>query len=349
MKQATRLGAAALAASAALAGAAQAQQANPVTLYGRAYATVESVSASGGTSPVSSRTRVESRNSLIGFRGTEDLGGGLKAFFQVESLVAVDAGTGNFATRNSGVGLQGSWGSLVIGRWDTPFKLANTGVDPFQDLALSDMTAASLNQNNNFSRRENNTIQYWSPKFANFEVRLHYSANEGKTATVNPRLYSASIKYEAGPLSLALATEQHSDQNGTTAVAGNKETGNSVAGTYKVGNVKLSGHYGKYKETGTVTQKSYAIGVDWREGNHQVVAQYQNSKNGGLTSAAAQPECDVKGVGYRYHFSRRTFFMAEVSRVTNKVGNLCNFGVSPLTIAADQDPRGVSAGLRHTF
>ena len=61
--------------------AALAQSANPVTLYGRIYLVGETVQATGGTTPVSSRNRVTDRVSLIGFRGTEDLGGGLKAFF----------------------------------------------------------------------------------------------------------------------------------------------------------------------------------------------------------------------------------------------------------------------------
>ena len=56
--------------------AACAQSANPVTLYGRIYAVIETVEAKGGTAPVSSRSRVTDRVSLIGFRGNEDLGGG---------------------------------------------------------------------------------------------------------------------------------------------------------------------------------------------------------------------------------------------------------------------------------
>ena len=99
--------------------AALAQSVNPVTLYGRIFAGIETVQANGGTTPVSSRNRVTDRQSLIGFRGTEDLGGGLKAFFQVESATAPDAGGGVFASRNSGVGLTGDWGSVLIGRWDT--------------------------------------------------------------------------------------------------------------------------------------------------------------------------------------------------------------------------------------
>ncbi|MGZ5071815.1 MAG: porin, partial [Usitatibacter sp.] len=115
--------------------AAMAQTANPVTLYGRVYATFEAVEASGGTAAdVVRRNRVSDQASLLGVRGTEDLGGGLKAFFQLETSFKPDENNSVFAGRNSGVGLQGNWGSLLLGRWDTPYKVTTIAVDPFGDL-----------------------------------------------------------------------------------------------------------------------------------------------------------------------------------------------------------------------
>ena len=117
----------------ALAGAfvapvAMAQTANPVTLYGRVHLTFDYVE-SKGTGGVPARTRITDQASLLGVRGSEDLGGGLKAFFQLETAFAPDQTGGAFAGRNSAVGLQGGWGSLFMGRWDTPFKMANGDVD----------------------------------------------------------------------------------------------------------------------------------------------------------------------------------------------------------------------------
>src|SRR6187402_1962543 len=112
-------------AGATVAPAAMAQTANPVTLYGRVHLTYEYVEAKG-TPSQARRTRMQDQASLLGVRGTEDLGGGLKAFFQLETAFAPDQapGTnGGFAGRNSGVGLQGGWGSLLMGRWDMPFKV----------------------------------------------------------------------------------------------------------------------------------------------------------------------------------------------------------------------------------
>jgi predicted porin len=72
----------------------------------------------------SSRSRLTSGTSTIGFRGTEDLGGGLKAIFQIENAVPLDGdpGPNTFASRNSNVGLASNWGTLFFGNWDTPYK-----------------------------------------------------------------------------------------------------------------------------------------------------------------------------------------------------------------------------------
>ena len=170
-------------AGACVAPTVMAQTANPVTLYGRIYVTAESVEADGGTAAqnanTGNRVRVSDNASYLGVRGTEDLGGGLKAFFQLETAFSPDAASGSFANRNSGVGLQGGWGSVLIGRWDTPMKVTQTAVDPWGDLTLGDITGAALDQGN-FSRRETNSIQYWSPNWGGFSVRAAVHGERGQ-------------------------------------------------------------------------------------------------------------------------------------------------------------------------
>lgn len=325
-----------------------AQNTSPVTMYGRIYLMFESTEAAGGTNPVARHTRLSDRASILGLRGEEDLGGGLKAFFQLETLFSADSASGMFASRNSGVGLQGAWGSVLLGRWDTPFKTAHAAaVDVFADLALPDITGATLNQGN-FARRENNMVQYWSPTWNGISGRLHYTVNENKTAAANPDVYSAAVTYRGGNLYLSYAWEKHNDQNGATVAAGINEEGNAVSASYRFGALKLSGQYGEYKKTNSKTQSSYYAGAEWTLGKHVLLAAYQNSKDGGVTTAA-QPNCDLIGIGYRYDFTKRTSFMAEYADVNNDVGNLCNFGISPLSITAGQDPQAFAVGIRHLF
>ncbi len=323
------------AAGACLAATAAAQSANPVTLYGRVYITVESVEAKGGTTPVAERVRMRDQSSYLGVRGEEDLGGGLKAFFQLETGFNPEQASGTFANRNSG-------------RWDTPFKQTQVGsVDPWTDLQIGDITGAAVRQGD-FSLRAANVIQYWSPTFADVQVKAMWVPNEGRTATVNPSMYGGSITWAKGAASLSYAYEKHNEMVDQTATRGVDEEGHGISGEYRIGPVKLSGQYGEYERTGTAKQKSYQVGAQWYTGMHQFIATYSASKDGGA-NGAAQPECDLAAVGYRYNFSRRTYFITSYAKVQNDQGSLCNFGSGALTIANGQDPQGFSVGLRTVF
>jgi predicted porin len=339
-------------ASACVAGEAMAQTANPVTLYGRVWVQYESVEAKGGTAPIARRNRLSDYSSLIGVRGTEDLGGGLKAFFALETAFPAEqntnAGPGvttvtnnGFANRNSGVGLQGGFGSVLLGRWDTPMKITQTAVDPFADNAIGDITGGTLDQGN-FSRREQNVIQYWSPTIAGFSARLHYTANELKGAT-NPSVQGASLAYAAGNLYVAVAYEKHKD------VAANvSEDGQGIAASYKFGPVKLSGQYGRYERDGTATtakaeDESYMLGLEWTFGKNVIIASWQHAELDNTNQ-----ECDIGSIGYRYDFSRRTSFITTYAKVENENGMNCTFGANPIG-AAGQNPQGVTVGFRHTF
>jgi predicted porin len=354
-------------AGACVAPAAMAQTANPVTLYGRVYVTFESVEASG-TGALPRRNRVSDEASLLGVRGTEDLGGGLKAFFQLETRFKPDQNDTTFADRNSGVGLMGNWGSLLLGRWDTPYKVTVDAVDPFGDLTIGGITAA-LNgsgvrgQQGQFDRREINNVQYWSPTWAGVQVRLSYMANEGKTATLNPRSNGASVTWTGGPAYIGYAYHEFKDiafgAAPSTVTTPLKQTANAIFGTIAFGPIKLGAVYEENKRT-TATgpsfskQKAWMGNVVWTIGNNQLIYQYSQAKDGELdTITGGQPDCDVNVVGWQYNFSRRTFFLAQYAKIENKNNNsTCNFGSTPGPITTNiggQDSKGITLGLRHIF
>jgi predicted porin len=343
-------------AGASIAPAAMAQTANPVTLYGRAYVTLESVEVKN--SAVGRRTRVEDQSSLLGVRGTEDLGGGLKAFFQLETAFRLDqqvtVGAQGSAiglmNRNSGVGLQGGWGSFLMGRWDMPFKVATIAVDPFGDLTIGGITVAN-NDQSNFDRRDQNVVQYWSPNFGGLTVRLAGTANEGKTATTNPRDYGASLQFTRGPLYLFYAYEEHRDASATVQ----KEDGNAIGGAFTFGAFKVGGLYEEFKRNAVASpgfhkRKSYLANVVWTMGSNQFIYQFQNSEGGNrqnATNTAISAECDVNSLGYQYNFTRRTFFLAQYVKVDNNDTGSCGSGQFGVTAGADA--QGISFGLRHVF
>ncbi|MBL8523601.1 MAG: porin [Betaproteobacteria bacterium] len=357
-------------AGATFAPAVMAQSANPVTLYGRVYAMFETVKASGGTAiPVGSRTRVSDQSSLLGVRGTEDLGGGLKAFFQLETAFRPDSNDTTFAARNSAVGLQGDFGSVLLGRWDTPFKTTTIAIDPFGDLTIGGITGA-MSDRANFDRREQNVFQYWTPTIGGFAGRFSYSANEAKTAlatgNTNPGVVSTSLTYTQGPIYVGYAWERHKDiyRNYTGAaanVAGGKEKGQALFGSYTFGPIKIGLLTQKFEKLSgganrVSDQKSNMGNVTYTTGKNQFVYQHARSKDGaeitpaGVVTTGVQPDCKINTLAYFYNFSRRTSFLGQYTKVNNNAAGRCNFGANTLTLnGPDQDPTGFAVGLRHTF
>lgn len=234
-------------------------------IYGTLNVDVESVEArdatAAGTLPAGSlgaaptgvnvprRARVTSNSSNLGFRGTERISPGLAAFFQIESAVNVDGGGTNVASRNTAVGMSGTWGSLRIGQWDTPYKTLSGAIDPMYftgitytgaligtpgfgvgpttngtPLTSGDGRTFASGPNASFERRQGNSVQYWSPVFSRIAFRAAYSVNETKTSRsasltqVDPSLVSASLEYDGGPFYVAYAYERHSDYFGLDAL-----------------------------------------------------------------------------------------------------------------------------------
>src|SRR5258708_7586115 len=301
-------------AGACVAPAAMAQTANPVTLYGRVNGRLESVESAGPTAAPTQvrRNRVQDQASLLGVRGTEDLGGGLKAFFQLETAFKPDQNDTTFAARNSAVGLQGAWGSLLMGRWDTPYKVVSTAIDPMGDVTLGGYTAAMNGSGvrsvqGQLDRREQNNVQYWSPNWAGFAVRLSYMANEQRTATVNPRSNGASVTYTGGPVYVFYTYHEFKDMTfgaAPSTVSGvlAKQNANEVGGSFTFGPVKLGAAYEKVKRDTFTDHKAWLGNVVWTIGNNQLIYQYSKAKDGELPTVTVQPEGKVNTVGWQYNF-----------------------------------------------
>jgi predicted porin len=108
---------------------------------------------------------ITNRTSRIGFKGSEDLGNGLKAIWKAEIAYNIDGdnGGGWGAGRNSYIGLAGDWGTVLVGKHDTPLKISTGRLDVFSD------TMADYNSTVGFiDRRANNVIAYISPNWNGF-------------------------------------------------------------------------------------------------------------------------------------------------------------------------------------
>lgn len=174
--------------------AVQAQTAN-VTLYGRVNIDLEFVKGEQADGSNPTVNRVSSNSSRFGMRGTESLGGGLNAIFQIESNVSADTGnaaSSSIASRETFAGLQGSWGKVTLGKFlmpqdDVRFIFDNSitlGTSLLSDGALY-AQAQESKTNGGFDARTGNNVRYDSPTYMGFTAALQYSTRDSSGDTQN--------------------------------------------------------------------------------------------------------------------------------------------------------------------
>lgn len=214
---------------------AQAQSA--VTIYGKLYPQMTNAKAYGATaagtpgntligtiaSPSAEDVDgnfMESSNSRLGFKGTESLGGSLKAIWQLEMGVGLDNGIGGDGTklfsRDTFVGLSGNAGTIKIGRMDTVYKnigdsLSFLGISSGNFVAISSVLSKPGigDSGASFHLRRDNAVLYESPEVGGFQGSFMYSLGELGGSTRKGSLMSTGVTYEGGPFYFALAHERH--------------------------------------------------------------------------------------------------------------------------------------------
>lgn len=223
-----------------------------VTLYGTLNVNLQYTEASDATSgsaaDISPRTAVSIDSSNIGVRGALDVGAGLKAVYQCETQASIDnvADTRALCNRNSRIGLSGSFGTLFLGNWDTPYKAATYGTkadDPFGNTDVFGFQGIFGSPGYNvrsqvwlgtqpgaFDLRASNVAAYWTPKFGGLSAKVQYGTNETRSADgiVDPHLVSAVVNYDLGGLSLAATGEYHEDAFGLRTITGANASRNSA-------------------------------------------------------------------------------------------------------------------------
>lgn len=188
-----------------------------VTLYGTITGGVESnktyndgvatSTASNGKITTTRSWQINDWTTVLGFKGNEDLGNGLKAIWQVESRLHIDgtSGSGNtsssdgFATRDSFVGLSGNFGTVKLGRNS---NYGNSDMETFDVGSYSGVSVAGTNDIERFDGRWNNSIRYDSPEFAGFSGTVVYASDEARTSGTNAQKWNLGLGYNNGPFSV---------------------------------------------------------------------------------------------------------------------------------------------------
>ena len=342
-----------LIALAVLAAAGTASAQSSVTLFGVVDATL--AHGSGSLSNKTQLTNSGYNSSRLGFRGTEDLGGGMSASFWLEAGVNNDNGTGagtntnNQATgaapaaaggqgltfnRRSTVSLAGGWGELRLGRDYTPQFWNLTVFDPFGTNGVG--TTQTLNSivTTPTSVRASNTIGYFLPgNLGGFYGQVQYYLGENNSNVANNNDgtgYGLRFGFANGPFDVALAVSH------TKYLAGDQGQ-NNIAGAWNFGAAKLMGEYSWDKNDATAATakgRGYLIG-----GLIPV----------GATSAAGASTGTSKkyALGYDYNLSKRTALYATYAHVGNSDGAASALNGS--TTGANASSSGYDFGIRHSF
>jgi predicted porin len=348
----------ALALFGAFAGVAHAQTA--VQMYGTVDAGF--VKRTGSTLNIGKRA-----NNTLGFKGTEELGNGLKALFQLE--IRYEPDTGSLETGANGVqrplfqgqsrvGLAGDFGMVRLGRGLTPMQESIGAFEPwhglptpagfYTDLSVAGYTSDPLGQPGNSGNRFSNAFFYNSPVTAGFQVNAAVAtkeANQGAAlqgrgtvaipqyaanaeGSTNP--FSFAATYNNGPASAMLAWERNAVESKLWSLAG------SIAATPEL---KLMATYSRQDQghTRAINPKTNAwvVGATYTMGPGKFLAGYGQKNPDGLIKTKQL------SLGYEYSLSKRTYVYLDASRKTNPTSN---FVLTTPTAVNHYD-----VGVNHSF
>jgi len=333
----------ALAVLGAAAGAAQAQSA--VTLYGIVDLWTGRESTTDVAGVKTNNTKLDSggvSGSRWGLKGSEDLGGGLKAVFNLENGFNADKGTaadsGPSFGRQAYLGLAGGFGTVTFGNvysaMDDVLGAGNSGFD-------SGLSAHNLVTMVNADYKSNPTdaIKYVSPSFGGFSGGFSYSLDE--TNGVKKNQTDFSLSYAAGPIAANFAYEIQGDDDGTTDL---KLTG--LNGSYDLGMAKLIASFGQAK-LGALKSTDVQFGVDVPlSAALTLSAGYAQSKD---NAAAGNGKRTGFGVAAAYSLSKRTTVYGGFRTAKAKDGaDLLKFNASG-DLDGTKKANVIAVGLKHTF
>lgn len=270
------------------------------------------------------------QSSRLGVRGTEDLGGGLKAHFWLEGAVSPDTGDGGTWQRRSTLGLQGGFGEIRMGREKNPNGLTMEQLDPFSDTGMPAVTRTVSNS----ITRSSNMITYYTPGGDGFFAQGAVAAGEG---TVGNKHTGARLGYRTKTLTAMLSIGS-TELNGTTDV-----DRTVIGGTYDFGGFKLFGQY-IMSEAGAAEQDNILLGFTTKVAGLDLKASY--NKMDGSGSIASRSASHI-AIGLSKPLSRRTTLYGTYARISNTAGNFTVATGGPLSVG--NASTGYEFGVRHAF
>ncbi len=316
------------------AGTASAQS-SALAIYGIVDAGVNYERGNVAGSDVKLTSGIQS-GSRLGFRGTEDLGGGLSAKFVLETGIAIDTGgfnQGGLAFgRQSWVGLNGDFGTVAMGRQYTPHYTALNDIDPFK-------TGLSGNSQNMIlsPTRMDNTIKYSSPSWSGFIAELAYGLGEVIGNNTASRQLGGALGYANGPALVKLAYHGADDATGT-----DRTKSTLLGGVWDFGVATANIAINRTRGTGIVDSRDYLIGSSVPFGPSTLLVSYIRKDDRSTLNRDGRQWA----LGYTYAVSKRTNFYTSFGRITGDNGFTNTVGTA---VTAGTGDEAFNVGIRHVF
>lgn len=328
----------ALAVLGSFAGVAAAQ--SSVTLFGVVDAAVRYTSANGQS--VTGLASGGSSTSRFGVRGVEDLGGGLKAGFWLESAINVDAGTTDtaFWARRSTISLMGDFGEVRLGRFKTSARLQIEEFDPTVTTGLGSVAQvySALGSGADLSRYDNEATYILPGNLGGFYGSVDAAAGEGTAAK---KMFSGRVGYKLDAFNVSAAYAESGVNNKFKLM--------TVGGSYDFGMAKAMLTYSTTKFS-PAEQEIYTLAVTAPVGAGSVFASFTDSKYTNKTTViAGLGDAKLYAAGYIYNLSKRTALYTTVALIDNgKNATFALNGGSP-KVGADGRSGGFDVGVKHSF
>lgn len=333
------------------------------SLSGLAYAqsnvTIYGIVDTGFIKETGSDVRMgENINNRIGFRGTEDLGNGYKATFQLEKRFNLNDGTisGVDWEGASNLGIASPFGAVRFGRLnELPTETFRT-LDPFNQFGVGSMLLSSQR-----STRISNTVRYDSPNLSGFKLGATYTlgknTNSDTIATSDIPMknvgadndgYAVSVKYDNGPVSALANWSRLSDSNDSSVW--------NLGGAYSFGPAKVSLGYEKTHDKGwklgsiksgkQSSQDNWILGLVYQMGAGRINASFSYMDIDHSSNWNGSKDIKKYSLGYEHKLSKRTTLYGMVSWSDFENEQVADFYRGS---DANDSVTGVQVGITHKF
>ncbi|HEX3378293.1 MAG TPA: porin [Paraburkholderia sp.] len=292
--------------------------------------------------------------SRFGMRGAEDLGGGMRAIFQLESGFSVANGSlnnsnGNLFGRQAWVGIDSRFGTLKAGLQFSPFFLSVYDFDPREMAYFGSGLVTYLNNVYVTGLFNPNGISYTSPEIAGLQASAMLALGGTAGDFQAGRQYSASLRYHLGGLAIdaALYSGNAGGSAASIAIPSAVEfMGRALGARYTFANLTLKASYTQYKVAGSFNNRVYSGGASYGITpalNVDAGIWVTRDANDGANNSI------LASTGLEYSLSKATLTYAQVGFVTNHGGMHTGLSVNNALNLPTGTTAGVNVGIRHTF